>query len=114
MKEKNGFQLQQNEQWHTVAPGVQRMMMGYNKDMMMVKVKFEKDAIGEPHSHPHIQSTYIAQGSFEVTIDGKTTLLNEGDSFLVASNLVHGVVCKQAGLLIDVFNPCREDFLRTV
>ena len=78
---------------------------------MMVKVKFEKDAVGALHSHPHLQSSYIAKGKFEVTIDGKTSLLGEGDSFFVESTLMHGVVCKEEGLLIDIFNPCREDFL---
>ena len=105
------FQDAEQQTWLKVDPGVERMIMGYNKDLMMVKVKFEKDAIGTLHSHPHIQSTYIAKGKFEVTIDGKTSLLREGDSFFVESTLMHGVVCKEEGLLIDIFNPCREDFL---
>ena len=85
--------------------------MGYNKDLMMVKVRFQKNAIGSLHSHRHIQSTYIAQGSFEVIIDGNKCLMHAGDTFFVKPDLVHGVVCIEEGLLIDVFNPCREDFL---
>jgi quercetin dioxygenase-like cupin family protein len=87
------------------------MIMGYDKNLMMVKVRFQKDAIGALHSHSHIQSTYIASGRFEVSIDGATRLLGAGDTFFVESNLVHGVVCKEEGMLIDVFHPCREDFL---
>jgi quercetin dioxygenase-like cupin family protein len=105
------FQEEQAIAWKTVAPGVQRKIMNYDSNMMMVKVQFEKDAIGDLHQHPHIQSSYVAEGSFEVTIDGVTKQLQKGDTFFVAPNLVHGVVCKEAGLLIDVFNPCREDFL---
>ena len=112
MNQKNSFQRTQQESWTKLDPGVERMIMGYNENLMMVKVKFEKDAVGALHFHPHLQSTYIAKGSFEVTIDGKTSLLSEGDTFFVESNLVHGVVCVEAGLLIDAFNPCREDFLR--
>jgi quercetin dioxygenase-like cupin family protein len=100
--------------WLKVDPGVERMIMGYNNDLMMVKVKFEKDAVGALHFHPHLQSTYIAKGRFEVTIDGKTCLLGEGDGFFVESTLEHAVVCKEEGLLIDVFNPCREDFLYNI
>ena len=105
------FQKEQKLVWTTVAPGVQRKIMNYDSNLMMVKVQFEKGAVGDLHQHPHIQSSYVAEGCFEVTIDGVTKLLQKGDTFYVAPNLVHGVVCKEAGILIDVFNPCREDFL---
>jgi quercetin dioxygenase-like cupin family protein len=111
MKQEISFLEEKQRSWIKVDPGVERMIMGYNENLMIVKVKFEKDAVGALHSHPHIQSTYIAKGVFEVVIDGKTRLLHEGDGFLVEPNLVHGVVCCEEGLLIDVFNPCREDFL---
>lgn len=111
MNHQPTFQQQDAATWLTVAPGVQRMIMGYNDQLMMVQVKFETGAIGDPHFHPHLQSSFVAEGSFEVTIGGVTRLLSKGDSFFVESNIVHGVVCKQAGLLVDVFNPCRQDFL---
>ena len=105
------FQHETDLSWLPVDPGVERMIMGYNPDMMMVKVRFQKDAIGNLHSHHHIQSSYIAKGKFEVTIAGEKSILSAGDSFFVAPNLVHGVLCLEEGILIDVFHPCREDFL---
>lgn len=57
------------------------------------------------------QVSYVAEGSFDVTVDGVTTRLTAGSSFVVAPNLVHGVVALAPGLLIDTFTPCREDFL---
>jgi quercetin dioxygenase-like cupin family protein len=100
-----------NQKWEAVAPGISRKIAGYNDDLMMVLVRFDEGGIGKPHSHIHTQTTYVESGSFEVTIAGKTELLVEGDSFFVPPNAVHGVVCKSAGVLIDVFNPIREDFL---
>ena len=97
--------------WEEVGEGVKRKITGYNDDMMMVLVQFEQGGIGELHSHVHSQSTYVESGSFEVTIAGKTQLLVEGDSFIVPPNAIHGVVCKSAGLLVDVFSPIREDFM---
>jgi quercetin dioxygenase-like cupin family protein len=40
------------------------------------------------------------------------TTLEQGDTFFVPSNLWHGVVCKQAGVLIDSFSPMRQDFIK--
>ena len=111
MTNEISFQQERSRSWVKTEPGVERMIMGYNNDLMMVKVKFQKNAVGALHSHMHIQSSYIAEGSFEVTIDGKTSLLHAGDTFFVGPDLLHGVVCIEEGLLIDVFHPCREDFL---
>ncbi|UXX79397.1 cupin domain-containing protein [Reichenbachiella carrageenanivorans] len=99
------------QEWEEVGPGISRKITGYNDDLMMVLVKFEEGGVGEPHSHVHSQSTYIASGAFEVTVDGNTELLQQGDCFFAPPHAVHGVVCKSAGTLIDVFNPIREDFL---
>ncbi|MCB0442440.1 MAG: cupin domain-containing protein [Flavobacterium sp.] len=79
---------------------------------MMVNVKFKKGGIGEMHHHIHSQVTHIAEGKFEVTINNETKLLQKGDSFFVAPNLEHGVICLEDGLLIDVFSPMREDFIK--
>ncbi len=97
--------------WQTVAEGVQRKIMTYDDTVMLVKVKFDTNAVGAVHQHYHAQVTYIAAGIFEVEIDGIKKLLNTGDVFYASPNKWHGVVCKQAGMLIDIFSPYREDFL---
>ena len=43
--------------------GVTRQVMGYDGQVMMVKVKFEKGAVGTLHTHYHTQTTYVASGS---------------------------------------------------
>ena len=52
----------------------------------MVEFAFEKGGVGALHSHPHVQASYVAEGRFEVTIDGKTETLAAGGSFIVPSN----------------------------
>ena len=84
----------------------------YDEHLMMVKVKFNQGAVGTLHQHPHTQSTYVASGCFEVTIDKKKKVLRAGDGYYVAPNLPHGCVCLEAGVLIDTFTPMREDFLK--
>ena len=97
--------------WQTVAEGVQRKIMTYDDTVMLVKVKFDTNAVGAVHQHYHAQVTYIAAGSFEVEVDGTKKILHTGDVFYASPNKWHGVVCKEAGMLIDVFSPYREDFI---
>ncbi len=106
------FLLQSEMPFETPDTGLKRQIMGYNKDIMMVRVLFEKGAIGKEHQHPHIQTTYVVSGVFEVTIAGKKQVLNAGEGFFVPENAWHGAVCLEAGELIDVFAPMREDFLK--
>lgn len=100
-----------SQEWEEVGPGIRRKITGYNDTIMMVLVKFEKGGIGTPHSHPHSQSTYVESGEFEVQMGDTFQILKQGDCFLARPNTTHGVVCKKAGMLVDVFSPIREDFL---
>ena len=98
-------------EWLDLGGGIKRKVMAYDDQMMVVKVAFEAGGIGAMHSHPHTQASYVASGKFDITIDGKTKILKGGDVYFVPSDLVHGAVCLEAGELIDVFHPLREDFL---
>ena len=80
-------------------------------ELMLVEFTFVKGGIGPLHSHPHVQSSYIAEGVFDVTIDGVTQRIPAGGGYIVPSGLVHGVVAIEAGKLIDSFTPRRDDFL---
>lgn len=93
-------------------PGVTRKILSYSDELMMCEIHFEKGAKGNFHSHKHLQITYIAKGSFEFTIGGETKIVNQGDSVYMPSGVTHGVTCLEEGILCDVFNPMREDFLK--
>ena len=97
--------------WTNVAPGVQRAILAYEESVMLVKVKFEKGAIGTLHQHPHVQITYVASGQFEVELGGVKKVLHQGETFFVASNVWHGVICLEEGVLMDTFSPMRKDFI---
>jgi quercetin dioxygenase-like cupin family protein len=105
------FQHDADIAWEPTEPGVKRKIMAYGPDLMVVRVVFEKGAVGKPHQHPHRQACFVESGVFDVTIDGKTSRLSAGDSFFVPANLVHGVVAVEAGQLVDSFTPMREEFL---
>ncbi len=98
--------------WEELSGGLKRKIMSYDNDVMLMKVAFEKGGIGTLHSHPHKQISYIAKGKFEVTIGEDTKILSEGDVYFAPSSITHGVVCLEEGLLIDVFNPMREDLIK--
>ena len=98
--------------WEPTDPGVKRQILAHGRDLMLVRVVFEPDAVGPEHKHPHAQNSYVESGRFEITIAGETRTLVQGDSFYVPGNMLHGAKALEAGCLIDAFNPMREEFIR--
>jgi len=94
-----------------IAPGVTRKIMGYQSDLMLIRVDFDGKTSFPIHQHPHQQITHIIEGKFKATINGKSEVLGPGDSYVVPSNTPHGVESLESGNLIDVFSPRRDDFL---
>ncbi len=97
--------------WEQMDKGVKRKIMAWDDNLMMVKVDFEKGGVGTVHQHYHSQITHIESGVFEVEIDGIKKVLSAGDGFYIPPNILHGAVCLEAGVLVDIFCPMRADFL---
>ena len=99
----------------TVNPlggGVERSVLAYDDPLMAVEVSFETGSEGAPHTHPHTQLSYVLSGSFRYCVEDESVVLNPGDSIVCPSGLIHGTVCLEKGVLLDVFTPKRDDFLK--
>ena len=106
------FLYEKDIPWEPAEQGVVRKVMGYDGQLMLVKVKFIKGAKGAEHKHYHTQSTYVASGKFEFTINGEKKIVEAGDGLYIAPDAIHSCVCLEAGMLIDSFSPMRESFIK--
>jgi quercetin dioxygenase-like cupin family protein len=95
----------------SAEPGVTRQVLGYDPELMMVRVTFDAGAVARIHSHPHRQVTYVERGRFRFILNGRETEVAAGDGWFVPPDAPHGAVALEAGVLIDVFTPARSDFL---
>ena len=109
-QERSGHVRDADIPW-TVVPGdTKRKYLVYEPKMLLMRNVFETGFAGKLHSHPHVQASYIVSGKFEITIDGRTEAMGPGDAFLIPSGLDHAAKCIEAGEIIEVFTPTREDF----
>lgn len=104
------------ENKHTAARdlggGVKRKVLSYSQNLMACELTFEKGAVGAPHSHPHEQIGYIISGKLVYQEAGQADkILETGDTYYVAPNVVHGVQILEDTKLLDIFTPMREDFV---
>ena len=76
-------------------------------------IQYCKIKSGSPmpeHSHPHEQVSIIINGRFEMIVDGKKMLLEEGSSLIIEPNRKHSGMPLTDCYIIDVFHPRRDDF----
>lgn len=70
----------------------------------------EAGAVMPMHSHLHEQIAHVLQGRFELTVDGKTQIIEPGKVAVIPPHVVHGGKAITHCELLDVFNPEREDY----
>jgi len=87
----------------------------YTDHLMLAIIDFADGPHTEPdppHSHPHEQVTYIAEGEILFIMDGQQMHLCQGDVFSVPSGKPHSIqLLTPRARLVDCFTPIREDFI---
>jgi quercetin dioxygenase-like cupin family protein len=92
-------------------PGLTRRVMAYNDKLFLAEHQMVKGWAGRAHSHAHDQVVYVVRGHLKVTCQGKTFDLRAGDSFVVRGGVEHGASALEDSVVIDIFTPCREDYI---
>ena len=97
-----------------VRPGLTRQMI-HTGDLMTVLLDFSDGPwkVPEPpHSHPHVQTSYIAEGEIIFYCEGEPDqVLKAGDVFAVPSGKKHCIkLLSYRARLVDNFHTVRQDF----
>jgi quercetin dioxygenase-like cupin family protein len=92
-------------------PGLTRRVGAYNDKLFLAEHRMEKGWVGTAHSHPHDQMAYVVEGCIRVTAGGRTFDVRAGESFVVRGGVEHQASALERSRVIDVFTPCREDYI---
>jgi quercetin dioxygenase-like cupin family protein len=97
-------------------PGCERRIV-HTSQLMTVLLDVEGGPWAAPdpyHSHPHEQTTFIAEGELLFLVEGNEPLhLRAGDLVAIPSGRPHAMqLLSERARLVDSFNPVREDFLK--
>lgn len=79
---------------------------------MVTKMRYENGNYVPFHSHPNEQSGYVISGKYRLKVGDQEDILNTGDSYSIPTNVSHSIEIIEAGEVVDVFTPLREDYLR--
>ena len=98
-----------------ISPVFERRI-AYLNNLMIVVCDFTNGPAAEPdkpHSHPHEQITYVAEGDLYLFLGEEKHTLTKGDIFTVPSGIPHCIqTISKHVRLIDTFTPVRKDFIK--
>jgi quercetin dioxygenase-like cupin family protein len=92
-----------------IVPGF-RAKMVHSQNMTFAFWNVKAGSPLPEHSHPHEQITTVISGSFELTADGETKIMEPGSVVVIPANVKHKGKSITDSRLIDAFYPVREEY----
>ncbi|MGA2217536.1 MAG: cupin domain-containing protein [Terracidiphilus sp.] len=91
-------------------PGMQRQVLAYSQNVMLVRHHLSKGWEGASHSHPHEQLVYVVTGCILFTAGGRNIEMQSGDSVVVDGDVEHQATALEDSEVLDVFVPYRKEY----
>ncbi|MGZ4380510.1 MAG: cupin domain-containing protein [Gaiellaceae bacterium] len=80
--------------------------------MTLARIILAKGAVVPSHRHENEQIATVLEGRLRFTVAGEDHELVAGESIPLAANVPHEVEALEDSVVLDVFSPVREDWLR--
>lgn len=100
-----------NEARKRTFKGVSFDVLAIGNKSMVTKMNYKIGDNVPMHSHPNEQSGYVVSGKYRIKCNETDEVLVSGDSYSIPENVPHSWEVIEAGEVIDVFTPIREEYL---
>ena len=91
-----------------IAPGTVVQVLAEGERLNAVHWNIADGVEVPPHAHPAEQMGYVIKGALELTVEGETFLVSQGDAYVIAPNATHRFKAVGAVEAVDVFTPPRD------
>ena len=81
--------------------------------MTIIQLAYKQGGIVPLHHHVHAQVTMVQSGSLRMEMDGRSTVVNAGESLNVPSNAPHRAEALEDAVVVEVFVPARTDWIKS-
>lgn len=80
--------------------------------MTIARLYLKAGAVVPEHRHENEQVSTVVSGRLTFKLDGREIVVSAGESLQIPSNVPHSVVAEEDSEALDLFAPCREDWIR--
>jgi quercetin dioxygenase-like cupin family protein len=92
--------------------GVDFVLLAVGEKSMVTKMLYKPGNFVPFHSHANEQSGYVISGRYRLHMkECESAELNAGDTYSILPNVEHSMEIIEAGEVVDVFTPPRQDYL---
>lgn len=100
------------EGYREVLPGVRLKTLVHGALTHLTEVKLRKGSVVPEHQHPQEQTGYLISGSLRFFSGTDERVARPGDSWILPGGFPHGAEALEDTVVVEVFSPVREDYLR--
>ncbi|BDR92529.1 cupin domain-containing protein [Vulcanisaeta souniana] len=97
--------------WEKLGELIYRKHM-HGSRLTIAQFKLLKGSVVNAHSHTHEQVSIVISGKLRFVVNNETYIAGSGDVVYIPPNAVHGVEALEDSLIVDVYSPIRDDWLR--
>ena len=94
-----------------LTPSLGRQLVNTAK-MTIARISLEAGAVVPSHEHPHEQVANVLEGRLRFVVGTDEYVVEAGESVIVPSGVSHRVEALTDAVVLDVFAPVRDDWLR--
>ena len=94
-----------------VHPLIGRQMV-HTETMTVARILLAKGAVVPRHQHDNEQVSTLLEGRLRFVLGEEERLVSPGETLTIPSQLPHEVEALETSVVLDVFSPVREDWVR--
>ena len=94
-----------------LTPSIGRQVV-HTETMTIARIHLRAGAAVPRHEHPHEQVATVLEGSIRFLVGDEEQVVSAGESMFVPSGVPHEVEALTDSLVLDVFAPVRDDWVR--
>ena len=94
-----------------LTPTLGRQLVNARK-MTIARIILSAGAVVPSHEHPHEQIATVLEGRLRFVVGTEEHVVEAGETVIVPSGVSHRVEALTDSLVLDVFAPVRDDWVR--
>lgn len=94
-----------------VTPSIGRQVV-HTETMTIARIHLRAGAFVPSHQHPHEQVASVLEGRLRFVVGGEEQEVAAGESIVVPGGVPHEAEALEDSLVLDVFSPVRDDWVR--
>ena len=102
--------------WNTMEPEqlnarITRKVL-HSANLTIARLELLKHATVPEHNHVQEQVATVERGALKFFMEGREQIVRSGESLAIPSGVPHAVEALEDTIVVDVFSPAREDWIR--